>query len=76
MSLVQYTCKETHVHTILHRWKTRILAVLKICVSLSFFDILIPQAWGPLMVAQWLRYCATNRKVAGSIREGVVGIYH
>jgi hypothetical protein len=22
---------------------------------------------GPLMVAQWLRYCATNRKVAGSI---------
>jgi hypothetical protein len=21
--------------------------------------------WGPLMVAQWLRYCATNRKVAG-----------
>jgi hypothetical protein len=23
--------------------------------------------WGPLMVAQWLRYCATNRKVAGSI---------
>jgi hypothetical protein len=31
---------------------------------------------GPLMVAQWLRYCATNRKVAGSIPDGVNGIFH
>jgi hypothetical protein len=28
------------------------------------------------MVAQWLRYCATNWKVAGSIRDGVIGIFH
>ena len=27
-------------------------------------------------VAQWLRCCATNRKVAGSIPAGVVGIFH
>jgi hypothetical protein len=27
---------------------------------------------GPLMMAQWLRYCATNRKVAGSIPDGVI----
>jgi hypothetical protein len=27
-------------------------------------------------VAQWLRYCATNRKVAGSIPDGVIGILH
>jgi hypothetical protein len=32
--------------------------------------------WGPLMVTQWLRYCATNRKVAGSIQDGVIGIFH
>jgi hypothetical protein len=32
--------------------------------------------WGPLMVAQWLRYCATNRNVAGSIPDGVTGIFH
>jgi hypothetical protein len=32
--------------------------------------------WGPLMVAQWLRYCAANRKVAGSIPDGVIGIFH
>jgi hypothetical protein len=28
------------------------------------------------MVAQWLRYCATNRKVADSIPDGVTGIFH
>jgi len=27
-------------------------------------------------VAQWLRCCATNRKVAGSIPDGVIGIIH
>ena len=26
-------------------------------------------------VAQWLTLCATNRKVAGSIRDGVIGIF-
>jgi hypothetical protein len=24
----------------------------------------------------WLRNCATSRKVAGSIHDGVIGIYH
>ena len=27
-------------------------------------------------VVQWLRCCATNRKVVGSIRDGVTGIFH
>jgi len=27
-------------------------------------------------VAQWLRCCATNRKVAGSIPDGVIGIFY
>jgi hypothetical protein len=27
------------------------------------------------VVAQWLRYCATNRKVAGSIPDGVFGFF-
>jgi len=31
--------------------------------------------WGTA-VAQWLRCCATNRKVAGSIPAGVSGIFH
>jgi len=31
---------------------------------------------GGTAVAQWLRYCATNRKVAGSIPAGVIVIFH
>jgi hypothetical protein len=27
-------------------------------------------------VAQWLRQCATKRKVAGSIADGVIGNFH
>ena len=27
-------------------------------------------------MAQWLRYCATNRNIAGSILDGVIGIFH
>ena len=27
-------------------------------------------------VAQWLRCCATNREVAGSVPDGVIGIFH
>ena len=30
--------------------------------------------WGTA-VAQWLRCCATNRKVAGSFPDGVIGIF-
>jgi len=33
------------------------------------------RSWGTA-VAQWLRCCATNRKVAGSIPDGVIGIFH
>ena len=29
-----------------------------------------------IVVAQWLRCCATNWKVAGSIPAGVTGIFH
>jgi len=29
-----------------------------------------------MAVAQWSRCCATNWKVAGSIPDGVIGIFH
>jgi len=32
--------------------------------------------WRGTAVAQWLRCCATNQKVAGSITGGVIGIFH
>jgi len=31
---------------------------------------------GGTAVAQWLRCCATNRKVAASIPDGIIGIFH
>ena len=31
---------------------------------------------GGTAVAQWLRCCAINQKVAGSIPDGVIGIFH
>jgi len=40
-------------------------------VSVIFHDYLPAQGTA---VAQWFRCCATNRKVAGSIPSGVIGI--
>ena len=34
-----------------------------------------PVPYGGTAVAQWLRCCATNRKVAGSIPAGVSGFF-
>jgi len=43
-------------------------------VSHSLF--IITESKEGTAVAQWLRCCATNRKVAGSIPAGVIGIFH
>jgi hypothetical protein len=32
-------------------------------------------SWGPTAVAQWLRYCATNQKVAGSIPDVAIEFF-
>jgi hypothetical protein len=37
------------------------------------FSIMINYIWGA--VAQWLRHYATNRQVAGSIPDCVIGIF-
>jgi hypothetical protein len=39
----------------------------------SFMQLL--ERWGHT-VAQWFNHCATNRKIAGSIPDGVIGIFH
>jgi len=36
--------------------------------------VLVIKLW--TAVAQWLRCCDTNRKVAGTIPAGVIGIFH
>jgi hypothetical protein len=60
------------------------VSMVTFCVFLIHFSLIIAayifplysMSWGQLMVAQWLRYCATNRKVSGSIPDGVIGIFH
>ena len=39
-----------------------------------YFTIILLFVW--TAVSRWLRCCATNRKVAGSIPGGVIGIFH
>ena len=40
------------------------------------FIILKPTVHRGTAVTHWLRCCATNRKVAGSIPDGVIAIFH
>jgi hypothetical protein len=47
---------------------------LRVTIWLFYFLQLTNR--GTLLVAQWLRHCATNRKVAGSIPDGIIGIFH
>ena len=49
-----------------HSWECRLL-------SPHFLSL---NDEGGTAVAQWLRCCATNRKVTGSIPDGVNGIFH
>jgi len=50
-------------------------------MSVTILKLRLPKLYTPVYypgtaVAQWLRCCATNRKVAGSILDGVIGIFH
>jgi hypothetical protein len=44
------------------------------CTHKSFINVREGTLWGTA-VAQWLSFCATNLKVAGSIPDGVIGIF-
>jgi hypothetical protein len=54
----------------------KLLPLQGILTFITLKQALVIIRGGPLMVAQWLRFCATNRKVAGSIPDGVTGIFH
>ena len=57
--------------TVSHKMKVQQISVMS---SMSnIFQTLYNSQWGT-MVAQWLRRCATNRKVAVLIPTGVSGI--
>jgi hypothetical protein len=46
-----------------------------IMYKLQIFIITYVTNWGTRW-RNWLRHCATSRKVAGSIPDGVIGIFH
>ena len=52
----------------------RLITLLPVCCNTYFMNCgfyMVGTA-----VAQWLRCCATNCKFAGSIPDGVIGIFH
>ena len=60
-----------HVLYLLTFYRLYCSVILKIFVILPKHKVKTGTA-----VAQWLSCCATNRKVAGSIPDGVIGIFH
>jgi len=50
--------------------------LLKVIKVKEFCWLLLKYSLGGNAMAQWLRFCATNRKVAGSIPAGVIEDFH
>ena len=51
--------------------------IIEIRDLLPLFNFsLVPSTGGDTRWRSWLRLCATSRKVAGSIPDGVIGIFH
>ena len=65
----------THTHTHTH---TYIYIYIYIYIHIYIYTYIHTYAYihTGTAVAQWLRCCATNRKVAGSIPHSVIGIFH
>jgi hypothetical protein len=65
------------LQSLIHELQESMTGVLAVSYKIGFIKILavVSISGGPLMVAQWLRHCATNQKVAGSIPDGVIGIF-
>jgi len=68
----------THPLLVPRSWKSRAipLPTLWVCngITLPFYLFLLNMTG--TAVEQWLRCCATNRKVAGSMPAGVSGYFH
>jgi len=55
--------------------QTKLMNIL-LLRSFTYIAYLKSGGSGGTSVAQWLRCCATIRKAAGSIPDGVIGIFH
>jgi len=78
MKMEQTECSETSAYKIQTPDNYPEERIQRLCICWSQYKIIkyVPYMYsnGGSTVAQWLWYCATNRKVAGSIPAGVIGI--
>jgi len=66
---IKNVCRATPDVVICHSSSSRIQTYVR------KFNPAIYICWGTLC-RSWLRHCARSRKVAGSIPDGVIGIFH
>ena len=51
------------------------LVIIAYFIIVTYF-VVVTYCIGGTRWRSWLRYCATSRKVAGLIPDGVIGIFH
>ena len=72
-ALLRYHCNNGHAsmpqYYVIRKFPILLLFYL---ATLSISTI----TWVCGVVAPWLKCCAINRKVAGSIPDGIIGIFH
>jgi len=56
--------------------RRRILLLLLLLLVVVVVVVIFTIITDATICAQWLRCCAKNRKVVGSIPDGVIGIFH
>ena len=65
--ITAHCCQRRHVDVLWCYWNTCIVHLLLFCT--------LTNKWGTRW-RSWLRHCATSRKVAVSIPDSVIGIFH
>jgi hypothetical protein len=68
-------CLYYHQSCVSFRENTEHTVFTKVPANKQVLDIKLHNEQGHA-VTQWLRHCATNRKVAESIPDGAIGIFH
>jgi hypothetical protein len=78
---VELRCSSVYYAVLMHRWscdliisESKFFAYSYKCVGDYYFLLLL--LLPGTAVAQWLRYCATNQKVAGSLPDGVMEFFN
>ena len=74
LDFIIWSCMRTICHSKpneTHQNKNAYVYVKFCCLYIYIISYIRREQW-----CSWLRHCATNRKVAGSIPDGIVGIFH